>query len=70
MKLTLKDKRYLLMKLFEIYLIQGYDITDWMGKPLSFFDYKGVIHAIIKEEQNYYGSSSLLEYYPKYKKFK
>ena len=69
MKITLKEKKFLIARYFELLLLQGYGITEYMGKPLTYWNYIGLIEAIITGEEDYYGGSDFLEIYPNFKKY-
>jgi len=69
MKITLKDKKFLIARYFELLLLQGYGINEYMGKPLTYWNYTGLIKEIIRQEQDVYGSSDFLEHYPIYRNF-
>lgn len=38
-KLTAKEKRMMLTEFIELHVMKGYDISGYMGKSLSYFDY-------------------------------
>ena len=69
MKITLKEKRFLVAKYFELLLLQGYGIDEYMGKPLTYWNYTGLIKEIIRQEEDVYGSTDFLEIYPDFKKY-
>jgi len=48
MKLTPNQKRKLLARFIEHKVHNGYDITDLVGRPLSYFDWV-VIYQAVKE---------------------
>jgi hypothetical protein len=51
--MTPLEKRKLLVKLVELMLYTGYDISDLMGRPLSYFDFEKIKVAIKKYQKEY-----------------
>lgn len=49
------QKKILISKLIELYVIQGKNIIGFVGKPLNYFDIQKVIEGIQREEKNLYG---------------
>ena len=47
-----KEKKELIAKVIEKLVINGYDITPFIGKPLSYFNYEKV--KILLEEDKFY----------------
>ena len=49
-----KEKRQLLVDLIELHVRYGYDITPFVGRPLSYFDYNKVKESIkeFKKDHN------------------
>lgn len=44
--MTPTEKRTLLVKFIELHVMNGYDISGYVGKTLSFFDYDKVKERI------------------------
>lgn len=51
--MTAKEKKELLREMITLMVYTGYDFADYMGKPLSYFNYDGV-KKYIKELQSEY----------------
>ena len=49
--MTAKEKKELLREMITLMVYTGYDFADYMGKPLSYFNYDGV-KKYIKELQS------------------
>lgn len=47
-KATKFDKQQVLRIFFEMMILNGNDITDYMGKPLSYYNYTYLIDKIIE----------------------
>jgi hypothetical protein len=69
MKITLKEKKFLVAKYFELLLLQGNGIIEYMGKPLTYWNYTVLIKEIIRQEEDVYGSTDFLLFYPDFKKY-
>jgi hypothetical protein len=50
-------------------MLNGYGIVEYMGKPLTYWNYTGLIKEIIRQEEDVYGSTDFLESYPDFKKY-
>lgn len=48
-----KEKRKLLAKLVELYVANGIEIDDLIGRPLSFFDFEKIQESIRKYENDH-----------------
>lgn len=46
MKLTPSEKRKLLVKLIEHWVMEGIDISSLVGRPLSYFDWVVISQAV------------------------
>jgi len=46
-----QEKKNLIAQLLEYYVRGGYDITEFIGKPLSYFDYEAIANRIEKFEE-------------------
>jgi len=51
--MTPLEKRKLLVKMIELMVFTGYDFSDYVGKPLSYFDFDKVKSAIKKYQKEY-----------------
>jgi len=49
-----QDKKQTLQQFFELLIFNGYSIAEYMGKPLSYYDFDKVIKRIetLEQEQN------------------
>ena len=47
------DKRLILRQLIEIEIQLGYDISDLIGRPLSYFDWDGVAQLLEERMKEY-----------------
>lgn len=47
-----KEKKELIAKMIEKFVLNGYDITPFIGKPISYFDGEKVKKLI--EDDNFY----------------
>lgn len=45
------EKKEILRQFFELLIFNGYDITDYIGKPLSWYDFDKVLKRIETLEQ-------------------
>jgi hypothetical protein len=45
------EKKETLARFFELLTLCGYSITDYMGKPLSYYNFEGLTAAIDKLEE-------------------
>lgn len=52
-ELSAKEKRHLLRKMIELLVYTGVDFSDYLGKPLSYFNYDGVKRYIKVLEDEY-----------------
>lgn len=50
---TIKQKRYLLCRLIELYVQNGYSINDLIGRPLSYFDFSKVEKIVNELSPNF-----------------
>ena len=50
---TLKEKKYLLCRLVELYVLLGYSISELVGKPLSYYDFDKISANVDKYEKEY-----------------
>lgn len=53
-KYSLSEKKQMLVHFIEMQVALGYDITPFIGKPLSYFDFDKLAAAIITKEEEYY----------------
>ena len=53
--MTIQEKRELLREMITLMVYTGYDFSDYLGKPLSYFNYDGVKKYIKKLEKEYKG---------------
>jgi len=61
-KLTRQEKKELIAKLYHLYLECGYSIVEYVGTPLSKYDYEKVQKRIAELEKDYdYINSTELE---------
>lgn len=56
MKYTTQRKKELLVRLIELMLYTGYDISDLVGRPLSYFNYTAIEFEVIPYYENIYNS--------------
>ena len=52
-KMTTKEKKELLVTFIEKHVQYGYSIIDFVGKPLSYFDYDKVREQIISLDKTH-----------------
>ena len=52
-KLTSHDKKRLLVELIETMVENGYDLTDHIGKPLSYYNYEAVEQRIVELKERH-----------------
>lgn len=51
------DKKQILAQFFELLIFNGYSIAEYMGKPLSYFNFDKIeiaIEGLIKEQNEQY----------------
>ena len=51
------EKKQILAQFFELSIFNGYSIAEYMGKPLSYFDFDKIeiiIERLIKEQNEQY----------------
>ena len=48
------EKKQLIAKVIEKLVLKGYDITPFIGKPLSYFDYEKVKKLLDKNKSKYH----------------
>ena len=51
--MTSKEKKELLREMITLMVYTGYDFADYLGKPLSYFNYDGVKNYIKKLQSEY-----------------
>ena len=66
MKATKFDKQHLLRLFFEQEISAGYSIQDYMGKPLSYYNWNGVLqlweNRLIQNENIEWWTNQLAEF--------
>ena len=67
-KLTTNDKKQILAKLIEAMVANGYDITPYIYKPLSHWDYEQLIKSTVQIHKDGQGmdDEDILEYEQEY----